>query len=55
VTRIPVPPEANVGATYAAAIVSGTDQPAESSAFLAWLTGPEGQGALASFGFRPAP
>ncbi len=55
VAQVPVPAEANVPATYAAAIVVVTDQPAESSAFLAWLTGPEGQGALASFGFLPAP
>jgi molybdate transport system substrate-binding protein len=55
VIQLPVPPEANVPATYAAAIVAGTDQPAESSAFLEWLTGPQGQGALASFGFLPGP
>jgi molybdate transport system substrate-binding protein len=55
VVQVAVPPEANVPATYAAAIVAGTDQPAEASAFLGWLTGPEAQGVLASFGFLPAP
>ena len=55
VAQVPVPVEANVPATYAAAIVTGTDQPADSTAFLTWLTGPEGQSALAGFGFLPAP
>jgi molybdate transport system substrate-binding protein len=55
VTRIPVPAEANIPATYAAVIVSGTDQPDEAHSFLAWLTGPEGQAALARFGFLPHP
>ena len=53
VLQIPVPPEANVPATYAAAVVSATDQQQESEAFLTWLTGPEGQGYLAQFGFLP--
>lgn len=55
VEQVPVPSEANVPASYAAAIVTGTDQPDESAAFLAWLTGPAGQAALAAFGFLPAP
>lgn len=55
VEQVPVPPEANVPASYAAAIVTGTDQPTESAAFLAWLTGPDGQAALAAYGFLPAP
>jgi molybdate transport system substrate-binding protein len=55
VQQIPVPTDANVPATYAAAVVSATDQPEESAAFLSFLTGPEGQAALASFGFLPAP
>jgi len=55
VEQIPVPQEANVPATYAAAIVTGTDQPDESAAFLDHLTGPRGQAALASFGFLAAP
>ncbi len=55
VEQVPVPPESNVPATYAAAIVVATDRPAESSAYLAWLTGPAGQAALSTFGFLPAP
>jgi molybdate transport system substrate-binding protein len=55
VAQVMVPAEANVPATYAAAVVAGTDQPIESMAFLAWLTGPAGQSALAGFGFLPAP
>lgn len=55
VEQVPVPPDANVPATYAAAIVGDTDQPEESAAFLAWLTGPAGQASLAAFGFLPAP
>jgi molybdate transport system substrate-binding protein len=55
VAQVPVPPEANVPASYAAAVVAATDQPAESAAFLGSLTGPEAQAALATFGFLPAP
>jgi len=53
--RIDVPADANVPATYAAAVVTATDQPAESAAFLDWLVGPDGQAALGAFGFLPAP
>src|SRR5262249_23477127 len=49
------PVDANVPATYAAAVVSATDQSDASMAFLDWLTGSEGQAYLASFGFLPAP
>jgi molybdate transport system substrate-binding protein len=55
VERVPVPTEANVPATYAAAIVAATDQPADSATFLDRLTGPVGQAVLAAFGFLPAP
>jgi molybdate transport system substrate-binding protein len=55
VEQVPVPAEANVPATYAAAVVTSTDQPAESSAYLGWLTGVAGQAALADLGFLPAP
>ncbi len=55
VERVPVPAGANVPATYAAAIVTTTDQPDESADFLVWLTGSGGQAALATFGFLPAP
>jgi molybdate transport system substrate-binding protein len=55
VQQVPIPVDANVSATYAAAVVSETDQPYESAAFLRFLTGSHGQAALASFGFLPAP
>jgi molybdate transport system substrate-binding protein len=55
VEQVPVPPDANVAATYAAAVVASTDQRPESAAFLGWLTGADGQAALGSFGFLPAP
>jgi molybdate transport system substrate-binding protein len=53
VERIAVPADANVSATYAAAAIVESDQPAEALAFLDLLTGPGGQAALASFGFLP--
>lgn len=55
VEQVPVPPEANVPATYAAAIVATTDQPDVSATYLDWLTGTEGQALLTSHGFLPAP
>jgi ABC-type glycerol-3-phosphate transport system substrate-binding protein len=55
VEQVPIPVEANVPATSAAAVVSATDQPVEAAGFLAWLTGADGQAWLASFGFLPAP
>ena len=55
VQQVEVPDDANVPATYAAAVVTATDQPNESAAFLEFLTGPEGQADLAAFGFLPAP
>jgi molybdate transport system substrate-binding protein len=55
VQQIPVPANANVPATYAAAVVGSSTQPDNAAAFLQFLTGPEGQAALASFGFLPAP
>jgi molybdate transport system substrate-binding protein len=55
VVQVALPPGVDVPATYAAAIVAATDQPVESSTFLAWLVGSDGQSGLASFGFLPAP
>ena len=55
VEHIDVPPDMNVPATYAAAVVGATDQPAEASGFLDWLIAPEGRAALGAFGFVPAP
>lgn len=55
VEQVAVPVEANVPATYAAAVVSATDQQTDAATFLGWLTGPEGQAALSTFGFLPVP
>jgi molybdate transport system substrate-binding protein len=55
VEQISVPTEANVPATYAAAAVVASDQPEASAGFPTFLTGPDGQATLASFGFLPAP
>jgi molybdate transport system substrate-binding protein len=52
---IPVPPEANVSATYAGAVVAGAAHAAEARAFLDWLRGEEGQASLTGLGFAPAP
>jgi molybdate transport system substrate-binding protein len=55
VQQVEVPDDANVPATYAAAVVTATDQPTEAAAFLDFLTSPDGQADLAAFGFLPAP
>jgi molybdate transport system substrate-binding protein len=55
VEQIPIPPEANVPATYAAVVVASTDQPEASQAYVDWLVGAVGQAIHASFGFLPAP
>ena len=50
---IPVPDAANVPAIYGGVVVRASPNQAAAGAFLAWLTGPEGQSILASLGFRP--
>jgi molybdate transport system substrate-binding protein len=55
VEQIPIPSDANLPATYAAAAVVASDQPEEALAFLGFLAGPEGQADLTGFGFLPAP
>lgn len=54
VITIPVPPAANVLATYAGVLVKSSPNPDAARAFLAWLAGPDGQAILGSFGFLPA-
>ncbi len=51
VETIPVPPDANVAASYAGVVVRGTPHQPAATAFLDWLRGPDGQAILASFGF----
>jgi molybdate transport system substrate-binding protein len=55
VEQVDVPADANVPATYAAAVVTATDQADASAAFVDWLAGPEGRASLAAFGLLPAP
>ncbi|MBA2314163.1 MAG: molybdate ABC transporter substrate-binding protein [Chloroflexi bacterium] len=55
VREIPVPPAAQVTAVYAGAVLAATDRPEEATAFLRWLTGPDGQAILAELGFLPPP
>jgi molybdate transport system substrate-binding protein len=54
VTTIEVPAAANVPATYSGVVVKASANVGAAQAFLAWLTGPDGQAILASFGFLPA-
>ena len=55
VTPIEVPDAANVPATYAGVVVGESPNQDASAAFLDWLTGPDGQDVLSSFGFLPPP
>ena len=55
VTPIEVPDAANVPATYAGVVVGASPNQDTASAFLDWLTGPDGQAVLSSFGFLPPP
>jgi len=54
VTTVEIPADANVAATYGGVVVKASANPDAAAAFLAWLTGPDGQAILASFGFLPA-
>jgi len=49
--EIPIPAGANVSVSYAAVVVKGATQPDAARAFLAWLSGSDGQAVLARFGF----
>jgi molybdate transport system substrate-binding protein len=55
VTPIDVPDAANVSATYAGVVVGESTSQDAAAAFLDWLTGPDGQAVLSSFGFLPPP
>ena len=54
VRTIDVPPNANVRVTYGGVVLKASQHPDAASQFLAWLSGPEGQTVLGTFGFRPA-
>jgi molybdate transport system substrate-binding protein len=55
VTAVDVPPDANVVATYAGAVIRASRQHAAARTFLLWLAGRDGQAVLAQFGFRAPP
>jgi molybdate transport system substrate-binding protein len=55
VTAIQIPDDVNVLATYPVAVVTGTTNTAAAQAFVAYLTGPDGQATLKTFGFLPPP
>ncbi len=55
VETVPIPPNSNVFATYAAIVINGSPRAAEAHAFLDWLTGPEGLAILQGLGFQPPP
>ena len=55
VMTVPVPAVANVPATYAGVVAKTSGNVHAAQAFMTWLTGPDGQAILASFGFLPAP
>lgn len=53
VTAVEIPDDANIVATYPIAVVSGAPNPDVAAAFVAYVTGPEGQAALEDYGFEP--
>jgi molybdate transport system substrate-binding protein len=55
VTTVDIPDGANVPASYAAAIVGASSHQDAARAFLGWLTNPDGQAILTSFGFHGPP
>lgn len=55
VASVPLPPAANVPATYAGIVVRASKNPDSAKGFLTWLAGPDGQAILATFGFIAPP
>lgn len=55
VEGITIPTDDNVMTTLQAAVVAETGNPDAAASFVAFLTGPEAQAALAAAGFAPAP
>ena len=53
VTTIPIPPDADVTASYAGVLLGASAHLMEARAFLDWITGADAQGIMASFGFSP--
>jgi molybdate transport system substrate-binding protein len=55
VTTVNIPEGANVPASYAGAVVGASSHQDAARAFLGWLTSPDGQAILTSFGFHGPP
>ncbi|MCM2465640.1 molybdate ABC transporter substrate-binding protein [Methanoculleus oceani] len=55
VTRIEVPAEYNVMATYPLGILAESSQKAEAESFIAFVRGPDGSAILTEYGFDPIP
>ena len=55
VTALTVPDRANVTAGYGGVVVKAGRNVAAAQAFMAWLTGRDGQALLADVGFLPPP
>lgn len=53
VSTVAIPADQNVPASYGAVVVKGSAHGAAASAFLAWLTGQDGEAILGTFGFLP--
>jgi molybdate transport system substrate-binding protein len=55
VTTVDIPEGANVPASYAGAVIGASSHQEAAKAFLGWLTSPDGQAVLSSFGFLAPP
>jgi molybdate transport system substrate-binding protein len=53
VGSVEIPDDINVIATYPIAVVEGTPDPGRAAELVAYVLGPDGQAALAEFGFTP--
>ena len=51
VDTLPIPDAAQVSTLYSGVVIKTSPSTAAAHAFLTWLAGPDGQSALASFGF----
>ena len=51
IRSIPIPPEANMRATYAGCVIADSDLLEQAEAFVGWLTDSAGQAILGEFGF----
>jgi molybdate transport system substrate-binding protein len=53
VDEVAIPERLNLTARYPAAVVADSDHPAQATAFVSWLAGPEGRRVLVGAGFLP--